>query len=147
MQIPLTHARHAFTIFALLMMTACASFTDSIMSSDARTFTRADMVTYISGKTQVWSQGGGYHMPDTNIDGDWGGTLYAKWAGKIETGTWSVTEDGQLCWYVPAWRAKECATYYHDGKMNDGSNTVTAKIKGVYKPAAELRHGNVLDDL
>lgn len=119
------------------MLAAC----DALRGNDAKPFTRAETIAYISGKTQIWSQGGGYHAPDVIIDSDWGGTLYALWAGTPEVGTWSVTMDGQLCWHVPAWRSKSCAMYYHEGE------DVYTKFKGTYEPADELQNGNTLDQL
>lgn len=105
----------------------------SVLIDTARPFTADELTQYLAGKTQVWDQGGAYYAPD------W--TLETLWAGDREIGTWSVTEDGALCWHIASWGTLECEAYFHNGDI------ISATYEGETFLAPEIHDGNTLDAL
>jgi hypothetical protein len=98
-------------------------------------FTREETIALVSGKTHVWGNyNGAYYSPDFK--------LQTLWDGTKESGKWSVTDKGALCWHVPSWGSGACESYFTGA---DG------KLMSVYKDkegvADELRKGNVLNEL
>ena len=100
----------------------------------ATPFARGELYTYLAGKTQVRGpNGGAYHAED--------GTLQILRDGVRDSGAWSVTKDGELCWHVYDWDEPPCEAYYRNG---DAVGYVHRDGAG---PAPELLEGNVLDYL
>jgi len=97
-------------------------------------FTQAETTALVSGKTHAWENyNGAYYAPD--------GKLYTLWDGEKETGKWSVTDKGALCWHVPSWGSGPCESFYM------GAEGLMSVYKGKEEPADELREGNVLNSL
>lgn len=95
--------------------------------------TQAEVISHVSGNTEVWSEGGGYYDPD--------GALMVKWQDDDGTGTWEVAEDGTLCFAVELLgNEKECHHYVHDG------GTIMLVYKNVSR-LAEILPGNQLNSL
>jgi hypothetical protein len=104
------------------------------LREDARAFTPKELHNYLSGKTQVWDpNGGAYYAED--------GILQTLWDGERDSGTWSITEDGELCWHVDSWGEYPCEAYFHNGEL------VSYLYEGDTGPAPELQSGNTLDYL
>ena len=132
--------RHATLAIALFLGAASSSTAvlaredGSVLREDATPFTRAELDTYLAGKTQVWEpNGGAYYAED--------GTLQTLWDGERDSGTWSSTEDGELCWHVASWGELPCEAYYNNGDV------VSYVYQGETGPAPELQEGNTLDYL
>jgi len=123
----------ALTGIMMLTLVACKTVGETLVENGATPFTKSETIAYISGKTQVWSKGGAFHATDGSLD-----TL---WSGTREVGTWSVTDEGALCWHIASWGDGACDSYYHDG------GGVTTVYKGTAKPAQALHDGNILDSL
>lgn len=70
--------------------------------------TQAEVISHVSGNTEVWSEGGGYYAPD--------GAILVTWQGDDGSGTWEVAEDGTLCLAIDLWgNENECHHYVNDG--------------------------------
>ena len=97
-------------------------------------YTQAETTALISDKTHVWENyNGAYYAPD--------GKLYTVWDGEKESGKWSVTDEGALCWHVPSWGNGPCQSFFM------GPEGLMSVYKGKEEAAEELREGNVLDAL
>lgn len=97
-------------------------------------YTKEQTTALVSGKTHAWENyNGAYYAPD--------GKLYTLWDGEKETGKWSVTDDGKLCWHIPSWGKSPCEAFY---MSPEGLMSV---YKGKEDKADELREGNVLNSL
>ncbi len=105
----------------------------STLLDTATRFTADELSAYIAGKTQVWDQGGAYYAED--------GSLETLWAGDRDSGTWSVTDDGALCWHIASWGTLECEAYFHNGDV------ISATYEGETFLAPEIQDGNTLDAL
>jgi hypothetical protein len=104
-------------------------------ASERKLFTREETIALVSGKTQVWKKyNGAYYSPDFE--------LFTLWEGEMDSGKWSVTDEGALCWHVPSWGKGPCESYFTgpDGEL-------MSIYRGRESPASELRRGNVLEDL
>ena len=102
--------------------------------SARKMYTQAETTALVSDKTHVWENyNGAYYAPD--------GKLYTLWGGEKETGKWSVTDKGALCWHVPRWGNGPCESFYM------GPEGLVSVYKGKEDPADELRDGNVLNAL
>lgn len=60
----------------------------------------------LAGKTVIWDQGGAYYAPDGGLD--------SLWKGTRESGTWTATDAGEVCWQVPSWGDLPCEAYLHE---------------------------------
>ena len=104
------------------------------LREDATPFTRDELHNYLADKTQVWDpNGGAYYAED--------GTLQTLWDGERDSGTWSITKDGELCWHVYSWGEYPCEAYFHNGDF------ISYVYEGDTGPAPELQPGNTLDYL
>ncbi len=108
---------------------------DLIETGSARkVYTKEQTTALVSGKTHVWENyNGAYYSPD--------GKLYTIWDGVKESGKWSVTDKGALCWHIPSWGNGPCESYYM------GAEGLMSIFKGKEDVADELREGNLLDSL
>jgi len=97
-------------------------------------FTQDELLEYLAGKTQVWDPNGGAYYAE-------GGKLDTLWDGVRETGRWSVTENGALCWHVSSWGTIECEEYFHVGSQ------VMYRYYGETGAVSERQEGNTLDIL
>ena len=52
-------------------------------------------IEHLSGRTEVWTQGGAYYSPD--------GEMFALWKGKSVEGNWEVSADGNVCYELANW--------------------------------------------
>ncbi|MCZ0951731.1 MAG: DUF995 domain-containing protein [bacterium] len=114
------------TIGALLA--ACAA----AIPDTARPFTAAELHSYLSGYTEVWSEGAGYYAED--------GTFVAVWEGEPAEGTWTTSDEGKLCWHSEAWGETPCSTYLFDG------DSIIIIYEGETSPENERYEGNVVDN-
>lgn len=72
----------------------------------------AEQVTaYLSGKTQVWDNGGAYFLPN--------GTVYVKFGGKVyPERRWVVESNGKVCVQFLDGSNSSCSSYFDkDGKV------------------------------
>ena len=97
-------------------------------------FTQDELHEYLAGKTQVWDPNGGAYYGE-------GGKLDTLWDGVRESGRWSVTENGALCWHVSSWGTIECEEYFHVGGQ------VMYRYYGETGAVSERQEGNTLDVL
>jgi hypothetical protein len=119
------------SVLALGAMQACSH---SSTQEGWVPFTQDELFGYLAGKTQVWvDSGGAYYAED--------GTLDTLWDGVREGGTWSVTDNGALCWHVSSWGMLECEAYFHVGRE------VMYRYYGETGAVSERQDGNTLDIL
>ena len=95
-------------------------------------FTPEEATAFVVGKTVILEPlGGAYYAPNF--------TLIAVWNGVRQSGTWSVNEDGGVCWHLAAWGVEPCRYYYYRDDV----------LMNLYKDkdwrAEELMEGNVLN--
>jgi len=103
--------------------------------SARKLFSKDETIALVSGKTHAWENyNGAYYSPDFK--------LQTLWDGTKESGKWSVTDEGALCWHVPSWGNGPCESYFMGP---DG--TLMSVFKGKEDEADELREGNVLNEL
>ena len=136
---PWSTTRHVTLAVALLcgavwLTTTALAEEGHAPQEEATPFTRGELYAYLAGKTQVWEPNGGAHYAED-------GTLQTLWDGVRDSGTWSVTGDGELCWHIHAWGELPCEAYYRRGEV------VTYAYQGETGPAPELQEGNTLDYL
>ncbi len=102
--------------------------------SDRKIFTKEETIALVSGKTHPWEDNNGaYYSPD--------GKLTTLWDGEKETGKWSVTDKGALCWHISSWGNTPCESYFM------GADGLMSISRGKEDNASEFRDGNVLDSL
>ena len=130
------HAVLAALLFVATTSSAKVSLAqdNDLVPEGATPFTRSELYTYLAGNTQVWDpNGGAYYAQD--------GTLQTLWDGERDSGTWSTTEDGELCWHIYNWGELPCEAYYHN------AGAVIYVYQGDMGAAPELQQGNTLDYL
>jgi len=72
-------------------------------------FTKEETTALVMDKTIIWEgNGGAYYAPDY--------TLITMWDGERVEGTWSVGDDGGVCWQVPGWGTTPCQYYFYNGE-------------------------------
>jgi hypothetical protein len=102
--------------------------------SARKLYTKEETIALVSDKTHAWENyNGAYYSPD--------GKLYTIWDGEKESGKWSVTDEGGLCWHISSWGNSPCEQYF------DGPDGLMSLYKGKEGLADELREGNVLNSL
>ena len=121
-------------MFAVGLLAACQTASEKLADSGATPYTKDELTMALSGMTAVWIEGGGYYAPD--------GTLDTLWKGVRETGTWEITDAGEVCLIVESWGTTMCEAYYHSA---DGSAITVSH--GVLAPASTIQMGNKLDEL
>ncbi len=128
-------------MLALLLFLAATSLATLASAQDnpdlpenATRFTRGELYAYLAGNTQVWDPNGGAHYAED-------GTLQTLWDGARDSGTWSTTEHGELCWHIDSWGELPCEAYYHS------AGAIMYAYQGDSGPAPELQEGNTLDYL
>ena len=130
------HAIPAVLLFvaSLSFATVASAQDNSALPEEATPFTRSELYAYLAGNTQVWDpNGGAYYAED--------GTLQTLWDGERDSGTWSTTVKGELCWHVYNWGELPCEAYYRN------AGVVIYVYQGDTGPAPELQQGNTLDYL
>lgn len=65
--------------------------------------------------------------------------LFTSWNGVRKVGTWSLDEEGGVCWHIVGWGKQPCE-YYFNGP--DGS--VWSRFRGFDKIAVQHVEGNQL---
>lgn len=97
-------------------------------------FSRDETIAHLSGNTELRSaKGRMFYAPDF--------ILRTNWNGVQKVGTWSVTEDGGVCWSVTGWGTHPCE-YYYIG--NNGE--VWSRFRGLDRTAAQLLEGDQTQD-
>ncbi|MEO0772493.1 MAG: hypothetical protein AAFZ04_04850 [Pseudomonadota bacterium] len=93
-------------------------------------FTRDQTIALLSDKTALRAGSGRmYYGPDF--------ILRTNWNGVQKVGTWSVNEQGGVCWHVTGWGTHPCE-YYFTGQNGD----VWSRYRGLDRTAAELVDGD-----
>ncbi len=88
-------------------------------------FTLEQTRELIMGKTAIRSSNGRmYYGADQ--------TLKTNWNGVAKTGTWSIDDQGGVCWHVVGWGEQPCEYYFHG---RDG--TIWSRFRGLDRVAAE----------
>ena len=122
-------------LFATVLMFSISSICFEVLaeslSPNAQSFTRFELYTYLSEKSQIWKEGRVFYSD--------AGTLQAHWQGQCVKGKWSTRDDGTLCRHVTAWGEDSCETYYHDGDV------VKMVKDGDSLPELEQEEGNTID--
>lgn len=85
---------------------------------------------FILGKTAIRSAVGRLYYGHDQ-------TLKTLWNGVAKTGTWSIDDDGGVCWHVVGWGKQPCEYYF---KGNDG--TVWSRFRGLDKIASRHVEGD-----
>lgn len=99
-------------------------------ANSAVLFTSEETRVFVSGKTAVRSlRGRMYYAPDQ--------TLHTVWNGVRKQGTWSIDEDGGVCWSIEGWGQQPCEYYFtgHNGQ-------VWSRFRGLDQVAAEHIDGD-----
>ncbi len=98
---------------------------------DNKLLTKEDAIDLISGKTVIWEPGLGlFYSHDL--------TLMKIWNGVRGTGTWSVSDEGAVCWQVPGWGKTPCEFYYYKGEE------LMVIFEGVHSKASKHVEGNTI---
>lgn len=109
----------------LFILSACTSAYQKMLDSGATRLNGAEVKTHLTNMTERWSKGGGYYQGDGNIDIVWKDAPYS--------GTWQVSDDGEVCVQVPTWD-EFCHHYLNDNGtitlMYQGKPTVKEMFKG-----------------
>lgn len=124
-----TITKLTLVLVVTLAISACASFEDtciavcmtgeeSTIHAEATRLTRDQVIAHVSSRTEVWWKGGGYYDPN--------GELKVKWRKTWNTGTWTVSANGELCNDIPK-LGRHCH-YYMD---NAGAVTMVSAGKSV----------------
>lgn len=93
-------------------------------------FTREQTIELLSGKTALRYGGGRmFYGPDFS--------LLTNWNGVQKVGTWSVDNQGGVCWHVTGWGTHPCE-YYYIGNNGD----IWSRYRGLDQTAAELVDGD-----
>ncbi len=97
-------------------------------------FTPEQTIALLSGKTALRSGSGRmYYAPDFK--------LHTNWNDVQKIGTWSVNDQGGVCWHVTGWGTHPCE-YYYIGNNGD----VWSRYRGLDQTAAELVEGDQTGD-
>ena len=92
---------------------------------------KEETIDLLSGKTVIWGPGQGlFYSPDL--------TLMKIWNGIRGTGTWSVSNEGAVCWHVPGWGKTPCESYYYKGEE------LMTIFEGVHSKASNHVAGNTI---
>ncbi len=68
-------------------------------------FTTDETIAFLSDKSVIWAgNGGAYYAPDF--------TLKTVWDGARANGTWSVNDEGAVCWQIAAWGTTPCEGFF-----------------------------------
>ena len=117
-------------VLVMALLSACQSTAERVQEEGGVVFSKAEVIAFLSDKTERWSEGGGYFGPD--------GTLNVKWKGEFLSGTWHATDDGEVCYSVTEWGSIPCTKYFRRG-----SDIVTVyKNKEEVAPADEYLQGD-----
>ena len=102
-------------------ISTCLTDGEKLSLEDATRLSGAQVKAHVSGRTEVWFKGGGYYSPD--------GKLQVKWRKGWQTGSWKVSDDGELCYEIPN-LGKECHSYMDNAgaiTMVKGANNLGVK--------------------
>jgi hypothetical protein len=100
------------------------NFTDTLLAKE-------ETIDLLSGKTVIWGLGRGlYYSPDFK--------LMKIWNGVRGTGTWSVSDEGAVCWHVPGWGETPCEVYYYNG------DELMVILEGTHSKASKHINGNTI---
>jgi hypothetical protein len=98
------------------------------IAEESKPLNRGELYMYLADKTQ--------HRSGWQIFHSGSGRLQALRDEQCDSGKWSTTEEGELCWHVTAWGERTCEIYLHDGES-------IAFIRDEEKsPAPEIIEGN-----
>lgn len=117
-------------VFTMGLLAACQTTAEKLIESGAAPYTKEELTMALSNMTVVWEKGGGYYAPD--------GSLETLWEGDKESGTWEITDAGEVCWHVASWGEMPCEAYY-----NTGAGTIVI-YKGKQSKPDKLQFGNTL---
>lgn len=122
---------------AIATLAACQTTEEALTESGAVKMADWEVEATLSNSTREWASGKGssYYSPD-------GAYVWKMNSGKSGDGTWSVNDDGQMCFAVPEWYngAEQCYTMY---KKADGS-IVSVGPKGEEHQLGAYQEGNAL---
>ena len=122
----------AITVLAL---SACATIDQKMIEAGATRLNGAQVESHLTGMTERWTKGGGFY--------DKNGQMEVVWKGSQHSGTWAVSDDGEVCYKMPAWD-KECHHYL------DNNGHITLIYKKDSKTCADVKEmfkGNQLSTL
>ena len=106
------------------MLGLSENFTDTLLAKE-------ETIDLLSGKTVIWGLGRGlYYSPDFK--------LMKIWNGVRGTGTWSVSDEGAVCWHVPGWGETPCEVYYYNG------DELMVILEGTHSKASKHINGNTI---
>ena len=117
----------------LALTIGCATPTDSSVDTteiSSNNLGKDEVIAHVTNKTEEWSKGAGYYSADGDLD--------VVWEKKRFTGTWKVTDSGEMCITVAAWGDEDCHTY----------RLKNSAVELVYKGDGKIRKvedGNTLD--
>ena len=93
--------------------------------------TKEQTTDLLSGQTVIWGPGQGlFYSPDFK--------LMKIWNGVRGTGTWSVSDEGAVCWHVPGWGETPCEVYYYNG------DELMVIFEGTHSKASKHINGNTI---
>jgi len=97
--------RLVLTLLTVLGIAACnaTSKGEDLVKEGAKHLSAAEARAHVSGNTEMWDEGPVYYAPD--------GTLQMDWHKVRSTGSWEVSDNGDVCLKVPTWKG---CHYYLD---------------------------------
>ena len=123
--------RASLLLILSLGLAACVSNAQKMMQAGATRLNGDQVRDHITGMTERWARGGGYYDAD--------GSIEVVWKGKKRSGTYEVSDDGEVCYQVADWK-KYCHHYLDDN----------GRITLVYRDNPDLKEmmpGNKLSEL
>ena len=133
------NTRFVFILLASLLVTACESVEpaltklennflkrdpQTLIDEGATRLTSEQARAHVSGNTEFWDQGTVYYNPDGQLD--------LVWNKVNSTGSWEISDDGNVCFTVPNWN-RNCHYYLqHNGAIvtvDDGSTDGVLKVE------------------
>lgn len=118
-----------------LTLSACATIEQKMTEAGATRLDAQQVKTHLSGMTERWTKGGGFYNSDGNIE--------VVWKAADHSGSWNVSDDGEVCVEVETWD-KFCHHYLND----NGEITLIYKKDGKTRAdVKEMFNGNQLANL
>tara|TARA_B100000686_G_scaffold294062_1_gene324014 strand:+ start:485 stop:1216 length:732 start_codon:yes stop_codon:yes gene_type:complete len=84
---------------------ALAAGTGLVLDIDREFLTPDEAMNLVSGHTEFFGDDGAIYYASDH-------TMTTVWNGVRHSGTWSIDDDGGVCWDVPAWGEEPCRQYY-----------------------------------
>jgi len=100
----------AFTSFLVIQQYGCASTEPTRNGIDAAQLTGSQAKSYISGKTEIWTEDSEYEIVSYTFSYHPDGIIEVYREGETLSGDWDVSDDGLVCYQIP--QSEKYCYYY-----------------------------------